>query len=186
MFNKGTIIQNKVIDNIKELEKQHNIELSNMQKIMLTSVGPITTILDVLYGEVRLFVLEQNAEGADKEVSELFEIAEGDEVYYRKLIVNKNGRPLCYAISYIPTDRCSEEVVADLHKEESPTSTIIYKHDIETILKITKISIEKPTALLKELFKTDEDMVTREYLLIHHGKIVTWTKEGYPITYFRE
>ena len=35
-----------------------------------------------------------------------------------------------------------------------------------------------------DLFKTDEDMLTREYIMIHKGEVIIWTKEAYPLSYF--
>ena len=186
MFDKGILLQNKRTEKIKELEKQQDIKLSKLQKILLTSSSPITNILDALYGEVMLFILDQNLKSADKQCCELLDVDEGDEIFHRNLIVHKHGRPLISAMSLIPTSRCSDEVVEDLLKKDIPTGAIIYRHNIETMLRVTRISIEKPTPLLKELFKTDEDMLIREYVLIHHGKLVTWTKEGFPISYYQE
>ena len=62
---------------------------------------------------------------------------------------------------------------------------IMAKNNIETIRKINEIYIETPDATLQELFKTSEPMLTREYVMIHHKKIVIWTKEAYPLSYFR-
>ena len=171
---------------IAEVEQEHDINLSTTQKILLTINGPITPILDVLYGKVFLFMLGQHVEKADGNISELLELDEGEEVDYREAIVHKSGRPLVYALSYIPVSRCTKEVFEDLMKEELTTGGIVYKHGIEILVKINNISIEKPDATLKELFKTDAKMLTREYVMMHHGKIVIWTKESYPLSFFTE
>lgn len=186
MINNSHEIENEIRSQITEIEQEHDIELSTIQKILLCINSPITPILDVLYGKVYLFMLGQSFKKADKNLAELLELDEGEEIDYREVIVHKNGRPLTYALSYIPKSRCNDEVIEDLLKEKLTTGKIIYKHGIEILLKITNISIEKPTPTLKELFKTDEDMLTREYVMVHHGKIVIWTKESYPISFFTE
>ena len=186
MISEGYIIENQIRGIIKNVEQQHNVKLSTTQKILLSIRGPITTILDVLYGEVNLFILNQHFEKADESISELVDISEGDQIDYREVIVHKNGRPLVYVLSYIPTSRCSNDIVEDLLKERLTTGKIIEKHEHETLRKLNNITIEKASPTLKELFKTDEDMLTREYTIIHDNKIIIWSKESYPLSYFTE
>lgn len=185
MISKGTIIETQIHEKINELEQQHDIKLSTIQKILLSIGGPITPILDVLYGEVYLFMLDQHVKKADKDIADVLNINEGDEVDYREVIVHKHGRPLVYALSIVPLSRCSENVVKDLQEEKLTTGNIIRKYKIETLRDITRIDIEKPTSILEDLFKTSEDMLTREYVIIQHGEIKIWTKESYPLSYFR-
>lgn len=54
----------KIRDLIKKVEQENNLNLSTTQKILLSIEGPIVTILDVLYGEVKLFFLEQHIKKA--------------------------------------------------------------------------------------------------------------------------
>ncbi len=186
MIKDGIIIENEIGEIIKKVEQEHNVELSTIQKILLCIKGPITDILDVLYGEVRLFMLDQHFEKANANIADLLEINEGEEIDYRELIVHKRNRPLVYTLSYIPTSRCTEGIIEDLKEEILTTGKIIDKNNVETLRVLNKISIEKPTPILKELFKTDGNMLTREYTMIHHKEIIIWTKESYPLSYFRE
>ncbi len=186
MKQKGTILQNEIREKIKDIEKENNVELSKLQQILLSIEGPISSILDVLYGTVKIFILDQHIEKADEAVAELLDIKIGDEIYYREIIVHKNGRPLCYAKSYIPLSRCSDEVTEDLLGEKLTTGNIMDYHQIETIREISKIDIENTTPLLQDLFKTDSDLIVREYYMKHHKKIVVHTQEAYPLTYFKE
>ena len=110
----------------------------------------------------------------------------GEEIDYREVIVYKNGRPLVYTLSYIPTSRCSEQIFEDLMNERLTTGRILDKNVIETFITIKNISIEKPSPTLKELFKTDEYMLCRDYLITHNNEIGIWTKEAYPLSYFKE
>lgn len=186
MISEGTIIENQIHGKICELEQKHDIKLSTTQKILLSIGGPITPILDALYGQVNLFLLGQSIIKADKDVAAVLDIDEGEKFDYREVIVHKHGRPLVYALSYVPINRCSEKVINDLKEEKLTTGNIINKYKIETLRNINSISIEKPTPLLKDLFKTDEDMLTREYVIIQRGQIKIWTKESYPLNYFKD
>lgn len=181
---KTDLIKNTIRQKILEVEEKHGVTLSNIQKILLSIEGPIASTLDVLYGDVNMFMLTQHFEEANKDTANLLEIAEGDEIDFREVIIHKYGRPLIYSMTIIPASRCSEAVLNDLHAEKLTTSKIMHKYHIETFREIYKITIEEPDATLKELFKTDEKMLTREYVMIHHGKKVMWTRESYPLSFF--
>lgn len=181
----GTIIENEIREKITAVEEEYNTTLSTTQKILLCEKGPITTILDVLYGEVNLFMLDQHLEKSDKGIADLLHISLGDEIDYREVIVHKNGRPLVYVLSYIPTSRCTKEVLDDLKREKLTTGKIIDKHCIETMRIIKEISIERPSATQAELFNTNEPMLTREYIMTYKKETVIWTKESYPLSYFK-
>ena len=182
----GIILQNEIREKIQKVEKENNASLSNLQKILLSIEGPITSVLDILYGDMNIFLLSQQVKTSDESTAELLDIKQNEEIYYREVIVHKNGRPLCYAQSYIPLSRCSAEVAEDLFSEKITTGTIMSYRHIETVRTISNISIEKPTPLLQDLFKTDVDFIMREYDMKHKKKIVVHTKEAYPISYFTE
>lgn len=182
----GIILQNEIREKIQNVEKENNISLSNLQKILLSIEGPITSVLDILYGEVKLFLLNQQVKNSDESIAELLDIKTDEEIYYREVIVHKNGRPLCYAQSFIPLSRCSDEVTEDLFSEKITTGTIMAYRHIETVRTISKIDIEKTTPLLQDLFKTDDDLIVREYDMKHKKKIVVHTKEAYPVSYYTE
>ena len=186
MNTKKGAIPNIVREKIKEVEQKNGVELSTIQKVFCSIEGPVVSILDVLYGDVNLFVLDQHIEEANELVAEHLEINVGDEVDLREVIVHKHGRPLVYGISFIPKDRCSNTVIEKLLKEDQTTGRIILEHEIETLTKINDIVIEEPRAKLQNLFHVNEDLLIRDYTLIHKKKPVIWSKEIYPLSYFRE
>lgn len=179
-------IPNIVREKIKEVEQKNGVELSTMQKVFCSIEGPVVSILDVLYGNVNLFVLDQHIEKANELVAEHLEINVGDEVDLREVILHKHGRPLVYGISFIPKDRCSNTVIEKLLKEDQTTGRIMLEHEIETRTIINDIVIEEPRAKLQNLFHANEDLLIRDYTLIHKKKPVIWSKEIYPLSYFRE
>lgn len=179
-------IPNVAREKIKEVEEKNNIQLSTIQKILCAIEGPVVSILDVLYGDIHLFVLDQHITKADKTIAEKLEINEGDEIDLREVILHKNARPLVYGLSYIPKDRCSNTIIEKLLKEDQTTGRIMLEHEIETLTKLENISIIKPDATLQSLFHTSEDFIVREYALIHRKNVVIWSKEAYPISYFKE
>lgn len=179
-------IPNIVREKIKAIEQEHDIKLSTIQKILCSIEGPVVTVLDVLYDDVDLFVLDQHVENSNELVAEKLEINEGDEVDLREVILHKHGRPLIYGISFIPKDRCSNTVIEKLLKEDKTTGRILLEHEIETTTLINNITIEEPRAKLQSLFHSTEKLIIREYTVIHNKKPVIWSKEIYPLTYFKE
>ena len=177
---------NEIRTKILELEEKHDIKLSTMQKTLFSIEGQIVTILDTLYGDVKLFIIDQKIIKADEDIAEKLDINEGEEVDLREVLIHKHGRPLIYGFSYIPKDRCSDTVIEKLLKEKSTTGRIILEHKIESRTEVINISIEKPSLTLQGLFNTTEDMLSREYILIHKKKIVIWSKEIFPISYFKD
>lgn len=186
MSAKNETIPNIVRDKINELEEKNDIKLSTLQKVFCSIEGPVVTILDVLYNDVNLFILDQHMEKADETIAGKLEISVGDEIDLREVILHKHGRPLVYGLSYIPKDRCSNTVIEKLLKEDQTTGRIMLEHEIETITKVEDIYIEKPDAKLQNLFHTNEYLLSREFILIHKRNVVIWSKEAYPLSYFKE
>ncbi len=175
----------RLIEKVQELEKKHDVELSNTQKILLTTDGSITAILDVLFGKITLTTLDQHFEAAYTSHAKLVNVSEGEEINFREVIMHTDERPLIYAISHIPLKRCSKDVCADLIRADIPIGRILKNYHIESRREIHNIFIEKPNERLKEIFKTDEDMLARDYVIINNDEILMWIKEVFPISYFR-
>lgn len=176
----------RLIEKINDLEKENSKQFSNTQKILLTTDGSITAILDVLYGKISLDTLDQHFEMADEERAKLVDVPEGTKINFREVIMHKDGKPLIYAISHIPLERCSEEVCADLIRADIPIGRILKNYHIESRREIRKIYIQEPNENLIELFDTDEEMLAREYVIINNDEVLMWIKEAFPISYFRE
>ena len=161
-----------LIDKIRQVENDYGKTFSNTQKILMTTDGSITAILDVLYGKITLTTLDQHFENADENHAKLVNVDEGEKINYREVIMHKDGKPLIYAISHIPLSRCSENVCADLVRADIPIGRILKNYNIESRREIHNIFIEKPNETLKELFETDEDMLARDYVIINNNEIL--------------
>ncbi len=176
----------RLIEKINDLEDSYGQKFSNTQKILLTTDGSITAILDVLYGKINLFTLDQHFGKAEEKHAKLVNVNEGNEINFREVIMHKGGKPLIYAISHVPLARCSEEICSDLLRADIPIGRILKNYHIESRREVNRIFIEKPDAKLKELFKTDEDFLARDYVIIHDDEILMWIKEMFPVSYFTE
>ena len=174
-----------LIEKVEQLETKYNEEFSNTQKILLTTDGSITAILDVLFGKITLTTLDQHVEAADESHAKLVNVEAGEEINFREVIMHRQGKPLIYAISHIPLKRCTKDVCTDLLSADIPIGRILKNYHIESRREINNIFIEKPNDTLKEIFKTDEDMLARDYVIINKDEILMWIKEVFPISYFR-
>ena len=175
-----------LIDKINDVEKDYGKTFSNTQKILLTTDGSITAILDVLYGKITLTTIDQHFEDADEEHAKLVNVPVGEEINFREVIMHKGDKPLIYAISHIPLSRCNENICSDLIRADIPIGRILKNYDIESRREINGIYIEKPNDKLKEIFGTDEDMLARDYVIINNDEILMWIKEIFPVSHFTE
>ena len=159
MNNEDNNINVRLIEKINNLEESYGKTFSNTQKILLSTDGSITAILDVLYGKISLDTLQQHVEESTEENAELVNIEKGEDINYREIIMHKDDLPLIYAVSYIPLKRLSEGIKEDLRKADIPIGRILKKYNIESRREINRIQIEEANERLKEIYKTDADFL---------------------------
>lgn len=176
----------RLIEKMNDLEKEYGQTFSNTQKILLTTDGSITAILDVLYGKISLFTIDQHFGVADESHAKLVNVDVGDEINFREVLMHKGAKPLIYAISHVPLGRCSDEICSDLLRADIPIGRILKNYKIESRREVNNIFIEKPNEKLQELFKTDEDFLARDYVIINNEEVLMWIKEMFPVSYFAE
>lgn len=174
----------RLIEKINAVEESYPKDFSNTQKILLTTDGSITAILDVLYGKITLSTLEQHFEAATEETAKLVNAEVGDQINFREVIMHKDDENLIYAISHIPLNRLTDEICCDLVRADIPIGRILKNYNIESRREINDIYIEKPNETLQKLFNTDEDMLARDYVIIHKNEILMWIKEVFPVSKF--
>ena len=176
----------RLIEKMNDLEKDYGQKFSNTQKILLTTDGSITAILDVLYGKITLDTIDQHLEEADATRAQLVNVEPGDEINFREVLMHKDDQPLIYAISHVPLGRCTREICNDLLRADIPIGRILKNYHVESRREVNNIFIEKPNDKLKELFNTDEDFLARDYVIINNDEILMWIKEMFPVSYFSE
>lgn len=160
-------------------------KLSSAQKILLTTDGSVTTILDVIEGHVEIQTLEQKFVEADSEMAQLLDIDVGDTVNYRVVVI-QTDEPLIYAVSLIAVKRLENDFKEDLIRADIPIGRILKKHNIESRREIRSVYSEDQTPDIKEIFEVDSPMLTRTYNIIHKDEILVWLMESFPYTNFRD
>lgn len=177
-------MDHNILDGIKKIEKEVG-KLSNAQKILLTTDGSVTTILDVIRGHVKIETLEQKFVDADLEMARLLNIEVGDTVNYRVVVI-ETEEPLINAISLIAVERLENDFKEDLIRADIPIGRILRKHNIESRREIKSVYFEDQSPEIRKIFKIDSPMLTRTYNIIHNDEILIWLKETFPYTHFRE
>jgi chorismate-pyruvate lyase len=177
-------MEQNIFDGIKEIEETVG-KLSSAQKILLSTDGSVTAILDVLKGHVNINTLVQEFIPADKETAENLNINPGETINYRVVIIGTT-EPLIHAVSFIPVKRLNNEFKDDLIRADIPIGRILKRHNIESRREIKSVDVEKATPQLAEIFGNDSYMLSRIYNIIHRDEILIRIKETFPYSLFKE
>ncbi|HNR26534.1 MAG TPA: chorismate lyase, partial [Methanobacteriaceae archaeon] len=167
-----------------EIEKSLG-NLSSAQKILLTTDGSVTTILDVLKGHVKIKTLIQEFRDADEEMAHLLQIKVGDPVNYRVVVIQRD-EPLIHAVSLIPVDRLDNDFREDLIRADIPIGRILKKHQIESRREIKSVTVEESSPEMVEIFNDAAPVLSRTYNIIHNDQVLIWIKETFPSSLFVE
>ncbi|MFO7966523.1 MAG: chorismate pyruvate-lyase family protein [Archaeoglobaceae archaeon] len=151
-----------------------------IHKILLTTDGSITTILEAITGkQIKVETVEQKIIQADKETAQQLNIEQGDEVNYRVVNLKAGEDIVAHAVSHTPLKRLKEDFREDLMKADLPIGNIINKHQLEVRREINWGRIEPADSLT--IF--DEDRIlSRNYSIIHNGDILINITEYFPYT----
>ncbi len=166
------------MDMLRRLEVlEGEFPLTRVQRILLTTDGSITRILEALRGEpIRVETEVQEVVRAGREVAALLHIGEGEEVNYRVVRLLDSRDVLVYATSYAPLAHLREEFREDIMKEDIPIGRIMAKLKIEARREIRGFGImeagEREAGALgleegTRLLWRDYDIITEGRTLLH-------------------
>jgi len=127
---------------IKELEKRK--KLSPIERILAVTDGSVTALLEAYTcGPVRIKTISQEVKEAGKLAKDL-DVGEKDSVNFREVeIVDKDGRPLIYAKSFVPLKRLKPAFREDMMKADVPIGKLLEKHKIEARRELINAWIEE-------------------------------------------
>ncbi|MFQ6137158.1 MAG: chorismate pyruvate-lyase family protein [Candidatus Hydrothermarchaeales archaeon] len=170
-----------MIDKLKRIEEVQ--KLNPVHKILLTTDGSITRILEALVGEkVEVETEFQEVIKSDRGIAELLNIAEGEEVNYRVVNLKSSKRVLVHAISYTPIKGLREEFREDIMKGDTPIGIIMSKLKIEARREIRDFSLIEADEKLANLFgvRVGASLLKRNYDIIHDNRIMMNITEIFP------
>ncbi len=155
------------------------MELNPFLRILATTDGSVTTILEALLGEeVGVKTLSQRIVRANERIADLLKVRIGEEVNWRVVeIVSKDV--LALAVSYFPVNSSLNGVKEDLMKADVPIGRIIRKHNLEVRRDINWFEVRRIRGL-KEKFN-EETFLVRNYNIVHSGRILFNVTEYFPV-----
>lgn len=165
--------------------------LSPVQKMLLGTDGSVTDLLEVVTeSPVEIRTLVQKIVSADEAMAEELQIAPGDKVNYRiVLLQNKDSqKALIYAVSHTPLARLEANFKEDLTKADIPIGLILKKHRIESRREISSASFLPADIEHCRAFGVfpQETMLARSYRIIRHGLPLISIRETFPYNSFRD
>jgi beta-ribofuranosylaminobenzene 5'-phosphate synthase len=159
--------------------------------MLLGTDGSVTGLLEVVTeSPVEIKTLVQKIVPADEAVAEQLQIAPGEQVNFRVVLLQKadSREALIYAVSHTPIKRLEAGIIDDLTKADIPIGVILKKHRIESRREITSTAFLTAGQEHCRAFGVfpREIMLTRSYKIIRHGQPLIAIKETFPYSSFRD
>lgn len=161
--------------------------MNAIHRILMSTDGSITAIIEaVTQKKVEVETLEQRVIRADKELAKILEVNEGDEVNYRVVYLKADREIYAKAISFTPLKRLENSFKEDLMRADIPIGKIMKKHNIEARREIRWSRVEDADQkLAEELGITDKRVISRNYNIIHRGRVLINITEFFPVERFK-
>lgn len=169
---------------IRKIEHQVG-SLSLLEKILLTTDGSVTSLLEVATGsEVRVCTISQEILSPDSACQQELEIG-ADELINHRVVTLKNahtGEPLIYAVSDTPLGRLLPSFRQDMMRADIPIGKILRSHQIEARREITAIDVMVADDQISAIFAIPlhTPCVQRRYRIIHDEKPFMAIREVLP------
>jgi chorismate-pyruvate lyase/acyl carrier protein len=165
------------------------LTLSAFQRILLTTDGTVTEILEAFSGEsIRVVKLHQDVINLERAVASL-ELPWGEPVLRRSILLQGHMSLVnfLYADSIIALDRLTEGVRDGLLNSKKGIGMLILEHRIETFKEILDCGIE-PASGLAQYFQVEPEasIIHRTYRMLSGGRPIMVITEKFPSSYFQD
>lgn len=173
-----------MIKGLKDIQKE--VSLSPLQKILLTTDGSVTRVLEALTGEeVSVNTREQRIISADEKLAKVLKIKPGADVNYRVVNLENSNGILVHAISHVPLERIENEFRDKIMKADVPIGKIMSELKIEARREINECSVIFADEKLADLFEVPKNspLLKRNYNIIHNCEVLLNITEIFPPVY---
>lgn len=168
---------------LEKLKNTHGINLTKIKRILLTTNGSVTRILQSIQRkstyQVRVHTINQiltryPGRGNDFTIQERLGIEPRMEYNFRKVLLTTRKHRYILAISLTPVCMLSPEFRDDLMRADVPIGILLDKYKLEMLRRITVIGAAYPTAEMQKVFKIGEQrkIPFRSYEIIHEKKLL--------------
>ena len=169
---------------IQRLEDQIG-ELALLEKILLTTDGSVTSLLEVATGsEIQVCTISQEVVSPDSARQQELGIDAGELINHRVVVLKnaRTGEPLIYAISDTPLGRLLPAFRQDMMRADIPIGKILRSHRIEARREITGIDVVHADEPISRIFAIPQNTpcLRRRYRIIHGEKLFIEIQEIFP------
>jgi len=163
--------------------------LSTFQKILLTTNGTVTDILECyVFEQIRVVKLIEQLVSLTHDIPSM-ELKEGTEVLVRKILLQGkiSRKNFIYADSIIVPERLDEKFRKALLETKTPIGKLWFELKVETFKDVLKTSKE-PAENLAEYFhiQPHDNILSRTYCVVNNRKPIMMITEKFPENYFVE
>ena len=163
-------------------------QLSTLQRIVLTTDGTLTEILEAyLFEKIRIVKLSEGIVSLNRDISSL-EVERGSEVIERKVLLQGkiSRKNFIYAESILVTERLEEKFKNELLHSKTPLGRLWLEHKLETFKEIIDTAEETADKLLAYFPLKPEDRVfSRTYRVFSQRQPIMTITEKFPASYFQ-
>ena len=162
-------------------------DLSTFQRILLTTDGTVTDILEAYaFEQIRIVKLSEKLVSLDQDMKPM-DLKKGDEVIARKILLQGkiSRKNFVYAESIIVPERLDEQFKKALLETKTPIGKIWFEQQVETFKEILETSKESSEGLsIYFNIESSDKLLSRTYQVITNRKPVMMITEKFPEIYF--
>lgn len=163
--------------------------LSTFQKILLTTNGTVTEILEYYVSEqLRVVKLAEQLVSLAHEIP-MMELKEGTEVLVRKILLQGkiSRKNFLYADSIIIPDKLDEQFRKALLETKTPIGKLWFELRVETFKEVLDTSKEVAENLAEYFhIQPHDNILSRTYRVINNRNYVMMITEKFPENYYLE
>jgi chorismate-pyruvate lyase len=153
------------------------MDIPTALRICAGTDGSVTFLLELLTkAQVDVVTQCQVVKEATPKEAETLMIEPESPVNHREVLLIANDISYVYARSLTPIDPLPSKIKSDLIQADIPIGRILRKYKLETRRDIQKIETKKASGPFNGM-----NVISREYVIIHGGKILMWINEQFPI-----
>jgi len=164
-------------------------QLSTLQRILLTTDGTLTEILEAYFFEkIYVFKLSQRLVTLKDSMKSL-NLRKKSTVLERKILLQGkvSRKNFIYAQSLIVPDRFDKRVQEELERSKKPVGQLWLEHKIETFKEIIDSGKESANELADYFHIAKEDLLlSRTYRVFSNKKPIMMITEKFPESFFRD
>jgi chorismate-pyruvate lyase len=155
--------------------------LSEFQKILLTTDGTVTQLLEIHTGEAMRVVKLGHAVGSGGPA--LLDAPATEAVLSRRILLHGKSQPWLYAQSWLVLSRLPHGMQETLLHTDTPIGQLWRRERLETFREIVDFRREHNLEIAA-LFGTAVPLLSRSYVIRSRGAVLGLIEEKFPVTHF--